>query len=177
VAAAAVLLGVDRSAIVSGLTTFGGVARRMEVKGEPRGVLVIDDYGHHPSAIRATLTAVRERYPGRPVWIAHEPLTFHRAAAMLGELAAALAEADHAVIADIWAGRDPDTTIASAGGLAEAVARISGRVVAAPGSAEQTADFLAERVQAGDIVLAMGGGRSHVIAERLVTLLSPRAGV
>jgi UDP-N-acetylmuramate--alanine ligase len=172
VAAVGALLGLRPDVIAAGLSTFTGVGRRFDVKGEPGGVLVIDDYGHHPSAIRATLEAVRDRYPGRPVWIAHEPLTYHRAAAMADELAAALALADHAVIADIWAGRDPDTSIASAPDLAARVATISGREVAAPGSPEATADYLAARVVAGDVVLAMGGGRSYVIAERLVSLLA-----
>jgi UDP-N-acetylmuramate--alanine ligase len=175
VAAAAAVLGLRGPEIAEGLASFSGVGRRFDVKGEVGGVLVVDDYGHHPTAIRATLEAVRSRYPGRPVWVAHEPLTFHRAAAMLDELAAALAEADHAVIADIWAGRDPDTSIASAAGLAERITAISGRPVAAPGSPEATADFLAARVEPGDIVLTMGGGRSYVIAERLTTLLgAPR---
>ena len=87
VAAAAALLGVGAADIASGLASFEGVGRRLEVKGEAAGVLVIDDYGHHPTAIRATIDAVRERYPGRPLWVAHEPLTYHRAAAMLDELA------------------------------------------------------------------------------------------
>ena len=171
VATAAAALGVSAPEIAEGLASYEGVGRRFDVKGEHGGVLIIDDYGHHPTAIRATLEAVRSRYPGRPVWIAHEPLTFHRAAAMLDELAAALAEADEAVIADIWAGRDPDTTIASAALLAERVSAISGRPVAAPGSPEATADHLAASVRPGDIVLSMGGGRSYVIAERLVSLL------
>jgi UDP-N-acetylmuramate--alanine ligase len=176
VATAAAALGLRGTEIADGLASFDGVGRRLEIKGEPGGVLVVDDYGHHPSAIRATLQAVRSRYPGRPVWVAHEPLTFHRAAAMLDELAAALAEADEAVIADIWAGRDPDTTIASAAELAEHVSAISGRPVAAPGSPEATADYLAQRVRPGHIVLAMGGGRSYVIADRLVSLLESAAG-
>ncbi len=171
VAAAAAVLGVSAPRIADGLASYDGVGRRFDVKGEHGGVLIIDDYGHHPTAIRATLEAVRSRYPGRPVWVAHEPLTFHRAAAMLDDLAAALAEADGVVIADIWAGRDPDTTIASAAVLAERVSAVSGRPVAAPGSPESTADHLARVVQAGDIVLSMGGGRSYVIAERLCSLL------
>lgn len=177
VATTAAILGVPSSAIARGLESYAGVARRLEVKAEPWGVLVIDDYGHHPSAIRATLATVRERHPGRTIWLAHEPLTFHRAAAMLDELAAALALADHVVIADIWAGRDPDTTITSAETLAAAVAAVSGEAVAAPGSVEATADHLAARVRPGDIVLTMGGGRSYVIADRLVGLLGERPGV
>ena len=174
VATAGALLGLSGPELAEGLATFDGVGRRFDIKGEPGGILVIDDYGHHPTAIRATIEAVRDRYPGRRVWVAHEPLTFHRAAAMLDQLAAALAEADEVVVADIWAGRDPDTTIASPADLAARVAALSGREVAAPGSPEATADYLATRVQAGEVVLAMGGGRSYVIAERLVTTLTQR---
>ena len=65
VAAAAMVLGIPPSAIADGLATFRGVGRRMESKGEPAGVLVLDDYGHHPTAIAATLSAVRGTHPGR----------------------------------------------------------------------------------------------------------------
>jgi UDP-N-acetylmuramate--alanine ligase len=171
VAVAAALLGLGGHEIADGLSTFEGVGRRFDVKGEPGGVLIIDDYGHHPTAIAATVATVRTLHPGRRLWLAHEPLTFHRAAAMIDQLALALAGADEVVIADIWAGRDPDTTITSAAELASAVAAISGREVAAPGSPEATADHLASRVRSSDVVLTMGGGRSYVIAERLATLL------
>jgi UDP-N-acetylmuramate--alanine ligase len=174
VATAAALVGLGGDAIAAGLASFGGVGRRLEVKGEVAGVLVIDDYGHHPTAIRATVDAVRQRYPRRRLWVAHEPLTYHRAAAMLDELAEALATADHVVIADIWAGRDPDTSVTSAVELATRVAGVSGRDVAASGSPEATAEYLAEHVRPGDIVLAMGGGRSYVIAEHLLALLEQR---
>jgi UDP-N-acetylmuramate--alanine ligase len=171
VATAAVLLGVDRSTVAEALASYGGVARRMDVRGEPRGILVVDDYAHHPTAIRATIRALREQHPSRRLWAVHEPLTYHRAAAMLDELAAALAEADRVVVADIWPGRDPDTTITSAAELATATAALLGAPVAAPGSAEATAEHLAGLVREGDIVLVMGGGRAYVIAERLVALL------
>jgi len=176
VAAAAAELGLDAEAIASGLASFGGVGRRLEVKGEPWGVLVLDDYGHHPTAIAATLAAVRARYPGRRVWAVYEPLTYHRTAAMLDAFADVLATADKAVVATIWAGRDPDTTITSAGALADATTARGGAAAAAPGSVEETADWLAMRVQPGDVVLVMGGGRSYVIAERLVAILAGRPG-
>jgi UDP-N-acetylmuramate-alanine ligase len=75
-------------------------------------------------------------------------------------------------IADIWAGRDLDTTITSAKALADAVSARGGPTAVAPGSVEQTADYLGAAVRPGDIVLVMGGGRSYVIAARLVELLS-----
>jgi UDP-N-acetylmuramate--alanine ligase len=168
VAAAAGVLGLDRSAIAAGLESFGGVGRRLEIKGEPRGVLVIDDYGHHPTAIAATIASVRAQYPARRLWAVYEPLTFHRTAAMLDQFADVLAGADRVVVAEIWPGRDPDHTITSAAELAAAVSLRAGEPATAPGSPLETADHLAGRVAPGDVVLVMGGGQSYLIAERLV---------
>lgn len=175
VAGAAAALGVEPTTILAGLAGFTGVGRRLERKGEVRGVTVYDDYGHHPTAIRETLAAVRQREPGRRVWAVLEPLTYHRTAAMLDELAAALSGADAVAVADIWAGRDPDTTIASPGALAAAVARRRADIpAAATGSVEATADWLAEEVVPGDVVLVMGGGRSYRIGELLLRRLGQR---
>jgi UDP-N-acetylmuramate--alanine ligase len=144
----------------------------MERKGEARGVVVYDDYGHHPTAIRATIAALRQREPDRRLWAVYEPLTFHRTAAMLDAFAAALAEADAVAVADIWASRDPDTTITSSAALAAAVQGRRPEIVAeAPGSVEETAAWLAERVVPGDAVLVMGGGKSYRIAELLLEAL------
>lgn len=175
VAGAATTLGLTPDEIAAGLGSFTGVGRRLERKGEAAGVVIYDDYGHHPTAIRGTLAAVRQREPGRRVWAVYEPLTYHRTAAMLGEFADALVEADAVAIADIWAGRDPDTTITSAAALADAVAlRRPGIAVLAPGSVEATADALVEHVRAGDVVLVMGGGKSYRIGERLLERLEAR---
>jgi len=174
VAGAALVLGVPATAVLRELGTFTGVGRRLEVKGEPLGVLVLDDYAHHPTAIAVTMDAVRERYPGRRLFAVYEPLTYHRTAAMLDAFADVLAGADQAVIADIWAGRDPDTTITSAAELAGAVAARGRAPAAAPGSVEATAAFLAGTVAPGDVVLVMGGGRSYVIAQLLVRALESR---
>ena len=168
------VLQVEDAIVRESLAEYAGVGRRMEVKGDVGGVVVIDDYGHHPTAIARTLEAVRERYPGRRVWAVYEPLTFHRTASMLDQFADVLASADKVAIADIWAGRDPDTTITSSTKLAAAVSAAGGPTAAAPGSVEATADYLGERVQRGDVVLVMGGGRSYVIASRLMELLRER---
>jgi UDP-N-acetylmuramate--alanine ligase len=155
-----------------GLSSFPGIGRRLERKGEAKGVVIYDDYGHHPTAIRATLAAVRQREPDRRVWAVYEPLTYHRTAAMLGEFADALAEADAVAVAKIWASRDPDTTITSAQALATAVRqRRPGITANAPGTVEETAAWLAEHVADGDAVLVMGGGKSYRIAELLLEAL------
>ena len=172
-AGGALAYGADPEAIFIGLRTFSGVGRRFELKGDIGGIVVLDDYGHHPTAIAATLDAVALRYPGRLIWAVYEPLTFHRTAAMLEPFADVLARADRVAIADIFAVRDPDTTIVSADDLAAAV-ESRGTPAIAPGSAEDTADALAPLVISGDVVLVMGGGRSSLIAERLVESLEAR---
>ena len=179
VVAAGRVLGIDESIVRESLSAFRGVGRRLELKGEIGGIVVLDDYGHHPTAIARTLEAVRGMYPDRPVWAVYEPLTYHRTALMLDRFADTLATADHVVIADIWAGRDPDTTITSAQALADAVSARGGPsgtalTAVAPGTVEQTADYLADNAQPGEVVLVMGGGRSYVIAARLVELLRRR---
>ena len=175
VAAAVSALGLRPDEVAGGLAGFPGVGRRLERKGEAGGVVVYDDYGHHPTAIHETILALRQREPGRRVWAVYEPLTYHRTAAMLDAFADALAEADAVAVADIWAGRDPDTTIASSDALAQAVAvRRPGMPALAPGSVEATADALAEAVRPGDAVLVLGGGHSYRIGELLLTRLEVR---
>ena len=172
VAGAALALGVTPSEVARGLASFPGVGRRLERLGEAGGVAVYDDYGHHPTAIRMTLAAVRQREPARPVWAVYEPLTYHRTAALLAEFAAALSVADAVAIADIWAGRDSDITVASAEGLAAAVrARRPAMVAEATGTVQETASWLASRVRSGDVVLVMGGGASYRVGPLLLEAL------
>jgi UDP-N-acetylmuramate--alanine ligase len=177
VAGAAIALAVPGERLEEGLAGFTGVGRRLERKGEERGVVVYDDYGHHPTAIRETLAAIRQLEPGRRIWAVYEPLTYHRTAAMLNEFAAALAEADAVAVAEIWASRDPDKTITSAAALAEATAvRRPGLISVAPGTVEETAAWLAHEVRAGDAVLVMGGGKSYRIADLVLETLRASAG-
>jgi UDP-N-acetylmuramate--alanine ligase len=173
-AGVALAAGATREAVVRGLATYPGVGRRLELKGDAGGVVVLDDYGHHPTAMAAAFATVRDTHPGRRLWAVYEPLTYHRTAAMLAEFAAILATADRVAIAEIHAGRDPDRTITSAAALADAVAR-RGTPAWAPGTVEETAAWLATQVVSGDIVLVMGGGRSYVIADRLAALLAERS--
>lgn len=175
VAGVALVLGLEPGAIATGLASFPGVGRRLERKGESAGVVVYDDYGHHPTAIRETIAALRQREPGRRVWAVYEPLTFHRTAALLGDFAASLATADAVAVVDIWAGRDPDTSITSPAALAAAVGRLRpGIPHAATGSVEATAAWLVDEVAAGDAVLVMGGGRSYRVSELLLARLEAR---
>ena len=92
--------GLSDVQIQSGFESFEGIKRRMEVRGEARGVTVIDDFAHHPTAIRETLKAVKARYPGQCIWAVFEPRSNStRRSVFQEDLAAALADADQVVVA------------------------------------------------------------------------------
>ena len=106
--AALVSLGYDAAAAAAALETFTGVGRRFETKGEARGVLVIDDYAHHPSEIAVTLRAAKERFPDRRLWAVFQPHTFSRLKALLPDFAASFSDADRVMILDVYAARETD---------------------------------------------------------------------
>ena len=166
VAALTASAGGSADGIARSLATFGGVGRRMEVRYDHGSITVLDDYGHHPTAIDATMETVRQRYPGRTLVLAIEPLTYHRTAALLEGLAQSCSSADRVVVAEIFAVRDLDTTSVSAADLAERIAAI-GTPATAPGTALETAAALLPSITPGTVVLVMGGGRSTELAAAL----------
>ena len=173
VATLAALSGGTGAGIAAALADYPGVGRRMEVRYDQNGFTVLDDYGHHPTAIDATISTVRLRYPGRPLILAIEPLTYHRTAALLPALARSCAAADLVVVADIFAVRDTDLTITSAAQLAAAISAL-GTQAEAPGPVEATADTIYAALPEGAVVLVMGGGRSTDLATRLAAALAAR---
>ncbi len=166
VAALTASAGGSADGIARSLATFGGVGRRMEVRYDHGSITVLDDYGHHPTAIDATMETVRQRYPGRTLVLAIEPLTYHRTAALLEGLAQSCSSADRVVVAEIFAVRDLDTTSVSAADLAERIAAI-GTPATAPGTVLETAAALLPSITPGTVVLVMGGGRSTELAAAL----------
>ena len=166
VAALAASAGGTADGIMRSLTTFGGVGRRMEVRYDHGSITVLDDYGHHPTAIDATMETVRQRYPGRTLVLAIEPLTYHRTAALLEGLATSCSAADRVVVAEIFAVRDLDTTSVSAADLAERISAM-GTPATAPGTVLETATALLPTITPETVVLVMGGGRSTELAVAL----------
>ncbi len=102
-------LGAKRRDIAEGLQSFPGVVRRFEHVGSWRGVTLIDDYAHHPTAIRSTLKTARERYGRRRVWCAFQPHQISRTKALLPDFARSLCVADQVLISPIYAAREVDT--------------------------------------------------------------------
>jgi UDP-N-acetylmuramate--alanine ligase len=163
-------LGLSFNQIAAGLADFRGAERRFEVRGEPRGILVIDDYGHHPTEIAAVIAAARTL--GRRIIVAFQPHRFSRTAALTSAFGPSLAEADHVVLTDIYAaGEDPipGVTIEA---LATAIRDRTRRPVDVVPLLRDVAPALARIVQPGDLVITLGAGSIGTVAEPLIELLS-----
>lgn len=166
-------LGAGLNALAEGLRTFPGAGRRMEMIADTAGVIVFDDYGHHPTEVRATIAAARQRVGERRLWTVFEPHMYSRTALLFEEFAGAFREADEVVIADIFASRDTDEALraTSAEALADAVERVSAVPSIAVGDANATAAYVADHLRPGDAVLVMGAGKSYRIAQQLKAAL------
>jgi UDP-N-acetylmuramate--alanine ligase len=166
-------LGAEPAALVEGLRSFPGAGRRMELIADTAGVIVYDDYGHHPTEVRAALAAARQKVGGRRLWAVFEPHMYSRTALLFDAFTTAFADADEVVICDIFASRDTDEALraTSAEALADGIERASGTPAIATGDASATTQYVAEHLRSGDAVLVMGAGRSYRIAQGLKVAL------
>ncbi len=169
--AASAEVGVDASAAASALTRFQGTGRRFEIKGQAAGVVVVDDYAHHPTEIRVTLAAARIRYPGRPLWAVFQPHTYSRTAALLDDFAGAFGQADHVLVTGIYAAREPNTLGLSG---ADLVARMDHPDARYTETFDQAVATLADNVQPGEVILTLGAGDGYQIGERVLADLAER---
>jgi UDP-N-acetylmuramate--alanine ligase len=159
-------LGAPLDALAKGLRSFTGAGRRMELIADTAGVIVYDDYGHHPTEVRATLAAMRQKVGDRRLWAVFEPHMYSRTALFMDEFADAFTDADEVVIADIFASRDTDEALraTSAEALADAIERTSAVSTMAGGDVDSVTTYVAEHLRPGDAVLVMGAGKSYRIA-------------
>ncbi len=162
--AVAVQLGIQTPVITRALARFIGVDRRFQILGEYAGAIVVDDYAHHPTEIRATLTAARHGYPTRRLVALFQPHLYSRTRDFAREFADSLRVADVPLVAPIYAARE------------EPIPGITARLIseAGPGiefierTNEQLVDEMRRRLQPNDIFITMGAGDVHQIAEALV---------
>jgi UDP-N-acetylmuramate--alanine ligase len=158
-----VQLGIAPDGIAAGLASFRGVDRRFQVKGTVRGVTVVDDYGHHPTEIVATLRAARDAGYGR-VLVLFQPHRYTRTRDLEPEFARAFADADTLQVLDIYAASEEPIAGVDARGLVEAIRR-AGAATATVGSGVEYAESMAAGVAAlagmareGDVILTLGAG-------------------
>lgn len=164
-------LGASRKLICQTLAAFEGARRRFEVVGQAGGVTVVDDYGHHPTEIRATLAAARARYRERPVWAVFQPHTYSRLAALWDEFCACFGDADHVIVLDIYAARERDTLGVSAADLAEQIQHPDARHVS---GLENAARVLVDRVEPDGVVITLSAGDGNLVGTRFLEQIEIR---
>jgi UDP-N-acetylmuramate--alanine ligase len=152
--AVGVQLGVAPELIAAGLDSFRGVDRRFQIKGAARGVTVVDDYGHHPTEIVATLQAARESGYKR-VLVLFQPHRYTRTRDLMPEFAAAFGDADRVEILDIYAASEEPITGVTAEALVKAIGRDG---VSYAASMTEAVDALAREARDGDVILTLGAG-------------------
>ncbi|MDQ3516881.1 MAG: UDP-N-acetylmuramate--L-alanine ligase, partial [Gemmatimonadota bacterium] len=152
------------------LEQFTGVERRFQRIGSQRGVLVIDDYAHHPTEIRATLAAAREAHPGRRIIAAFQPHLFSRTRDFATDFGEALSASDLIFLTEIYAAREqPISGVTSS--LVEDAIHAAGGVLAWRGARTELAGALRNAVRQDDVVLTMGAGDITQTGPELLSLL------
>jgi UDP-N-acetylmuramate--alanine ligase len=156
--------------IIEGLTVFSGVDRRFSIRGEERGVKVIDDYGHHPTEIKATLAAAK-LLPHSRIRVLFQPHRYSRTKQLLDEFGTAFHQADDLYLLDIYAASEPEIEGVNAKALLETVRSYGHRSVHYAPSLEQGAAAIAAAAEPGDVIITLGAGNvSQAAGEILVKL-------
>jgi UDP-N-acetylmuramate--alanine ligase len=155
---AGLALGTDLDAMRAGLEAFGGVERRFQRLGIARGVLVVDDYAHHPTEIEATLAAARAAYPSRRLVIAFQPHLYSRTRDFADRFGRALAAADAVFLTEIYPAREQPLPGVTSTLIADALGGAKVGALAWRGERGDLAAALADFVQPNDVVLTVGAG-------------------
>jgi UDP-N-acetylmuramate--alanine ligase len=161
-------IGVSFDATRTALESFSGVDRRFQVRGEQGGVLVIDDYGHHPTEIRATLEALRRRAGARRTVVLFQPHRYTRTQALWDDFTKAFHQADVLLLCDIYAASEETIPGVTAEKLAEAIAERGHRNVVWAGDLKAAGERLLEEAREGDVVLTLGAGSVWTAGEELL---------
>lgn len=167
-------LEIDFAVIARALEGFGGVQRRLQVKGEEAGVLVVDDYGHHPTEIRVTLDAIREGWPDHRLVVAFQPHRYTRTRALFDEFTTAFRRADVLVLTDIYAASEAPIEGVDSQALLEAIRRHGQRRVSLVPALEELPGALLAILRPGDLLLTLGAGNIVRVGDQVLELLAAR---
>jgi UDP-N-acetylmuramate--alanine ligase len=165
-------LGLDLTDVGTALREFRGTQRRFEVKGTADGVIVVDDYAHHPTEIQATLAAARGRYPDGEIWAVFQPHTYSRTKALLAEFAESFGDADHVIVVDIYAAREYDGLGVSAADIVACMTHPDAHHIA---SLDEAVGYLGQHLKPGDVLITLGAGDGYLVGEKVLTDLEQEA--
>jgi UDP-N-acetylmuramate--alanine ligase len=167
-------LGLPVNEAARSLSAFKGTGRRFEVLGEANGIAVIDDYAHHPTEIRATLSAARARFPGRQLWVVWQPHTYSRTRSLFADFASAFVEANHVVVTEVYAAREPVAADFSALQVVQAMGHPDAYFIP---DLTQTTAFLLTHLDEGDVLLVLSAGDADQVSAQVLAALKERSHV
>jgi UDP-N-acetylmuramate--alanine ligase len=161
--------GVYPDQIKYTLSEFTGTKRRFEIKGEKDGVLVIDDYAHHPTEIQATLAGLANFYPDRKSWVVFQAHQYSRTYHLLSDFAKSFHQASHVIIPEIYEARDTEADKKSVNCqvLADAINRVSKNATCIP-EFPQVVEYLKKNAKKGDIIITIGAGPVYQVGEEFL---------
>lgn len=159
-------LDLEFGALAEACSTFAGVARRFEIRGERDGVTVVDDYAHHPTELEAVFEATRQAMPGRRIVAVFQPHLFSRTRDFANQFAAALLGADVAVVLPIYPAREQPIDGVSSDLVVEEARRIGHQQVLAGLEVDDATAQIEELVKPGDVLLTLGAGDVERLADR-----------
>jgi len=157
--------GISKEDIIRGLSTFGGVGRRFDIKGIRKQVLVVDDYGHHPTEIRATIDTARTCYPDRRLVVLFQPHRFTRTRALFGDFCRELAKADVLLLTEIYPASEDPIPGVNGLSLVQGIRQISRTNVHFFESLETASQKLKAILEPGDLFLTLGAGNVWKVGE------------
>ncbi len=169
--AVALELEIEFPVIAHALEHFQGVQRRLQVKGEKQGILVLDDYGHHPTEIRATLDAIRDGWPDRRLVVVFQPHRYTRTKGLFDTFTTAFYRADILILTDVYAAGEEPIAGADSIALLEAVKRHGQRHAHYHSDLATLSPYLLDFIEQGDLVLTLGAGNIVRVGEQLLDLL------
>lgn len=160
--------GLDFNSIAGGLRTFIGARRRFQTVGEFQNILVVDDYAHHPTEIRATLSAARLGWPGRRIICIFQPHRYTRTMLLRDRFATAFADADKIIITDIYAASEKPIPGISGKSIVDGIQ--NKEVVYIPRK-EKVSEYLMQDIKEGDMILTLGAGDIYTVGKEILTRL------
>jgi len=175
-AAIAVAVGLDIAPekIRAALKQFRGVDRRFQLRGEAAGVRVIDDYGHHPTEIRATLNAARQYAGTGRIHVVFQPHRFTRTYLLMDEFATAFADADSVYVLDIYAASEQPIAGVTGLALAQRIAAHDGKAAEFAASMDAAVEAVSRLARAGDVILTLGAGSVSQLGPQIVVFLKQK---
>ncbi|MDF1577537.1 MAG: UDP-N-acetylmuramate--L-alanine ligase [Desulfurivibrionaceae bacterium] len=164
-------LDIPFQVIGEALAAFSGVQRRVEVKGEKQGVTVVDDYGHHPTEVKATLSALRDAWPNRRLIVLFQPHRYSRTKGLFKEFCTAFHEADILVMTDIYAAGEESIEGITAEALLQATKQHGQRQTCYVARLENLATEVVPLLRQGDVLLTLGAGDIYQVGEQILEQL------